>query len=301
MKTNLAQFETFYWVARLGGFHAAARRQGLTQPTVSVRVRELETALGVRLFDRSRRRAEITPDGQEVLERAEQILRLAGDIEQSVRQRGPLHGLLRLGAVETVALTTLSNLLPRLRAAFPDLRVELSVDMGTTLSRKLNARDLDIAVITDPQLGDGLVAEPVGRIVLRWVASPRLGLPRRSLTPADLAAFQIFTGSEPSTLRSVALDWFRQAGLEPALVNSSNSHMLMAQFVAANHGVAVLPPAILGAEIRAGLVRVLTTRPPVEPPHLYICGPRDRRRAELRPVVEMIREALRRSGLFGTG
>jgi DNA-binding transcriptional LysR family regulator len=299
MRTNLAQFETFYWVARLGGFHAAARRQGLTQPTVSARVRELEGALGVRLFDRTRRRAEITPEGQEVLERAEQILRIAGDIEQTVRQQGPLRGLLRLGAVETVALTALTELLPRLRTAFPELRVELSVDMGSALCRLLNARELDLAVVTDPRLADGFSAEPVGRILLRWVASPKLGLPRRPLVPADLTPYQIFTGPEPSTLRAVMFDWFREAELEPRHVNTSNSHMLMAKLVAAQLGVAVLPPAILESEISAGALRVLTTRPAVSAPHLYVCTPQDRRHAELRPVIGMIRAALRQSGLFG--
>ena len=55
MRLTLAQIETFYWIARLGSFHAAARRLSLTQPSISGRIRELELDLGCALFDRTGR------------------------------------------------------------------------------------------------------------------------------------------------------------------------------------------------------------------------------------------------------
>src|SRR5690348_15899394 len=104
-------------------------------------------------------------------------------MERTVQRRDPMRGLLRLGAVESVALMALTGLLSRLPANFPELRIELTVDVGTLLSRKLNARQLDLAIVTDPEPDNQVVAKEIGRIELCWVASPRLGLPNRELKP----------------------------------------------------------------------------------------------------------------------
>ena len=207
MKASFLQLETFYWVARLGSFHAAARHLRLTQPTISTRIRELETSLAVNLFDRTHHRAKITAAGRDILAKTKQILRLANELEHTLRQRDPMRGLLRLGAVESVALMALPELLSRLTGSFPGLRVELTVDVGTLLSRKLNARQLDLAIVTDPEPDDRVVARKIGSIELGWVASPRLPLPKRELEPADLAPLQIITNPEPSTLHTIIMEW----------------------------------------------------------------------------------------------
>src|SRR5882724_9783769 len=111
MRASLPQLESFYWVARLGSFHAAARRQNLTQPTISARIRELEASLGIKLFERSNRRAEITAIGYSILAQTEQILRTADEIDQQIYRRDPMRGLLRLGSAESAALSGLTEML----------------------------------------------------------------------------------------------------------------------------------------------------------------------------------------------
>src|SRR5262245_58649325 len=103
MRVSLPQIETFYWIARLGSFHAASRRLNVTQPTVSVRIRELEQELGCRLFLRAQGRASLTPEGQAALLHAERMLTLAQEMKNETLPGGGLRGLLRLGVVETVA------------------------------------------------------------------------------------------------------------------------------------------------------------------------------------------------------
>jgi DNA-binding transcriptional LysR family regulator len=73
-RSSLAQLEAFYWVARLGGFRAAAEQLHRTQPTISLRIQELESALGVALFDRSGSRIQLTGAGREMMPYVEQIL-----------------------------------------------------------------------------------------------------------------------------------------------------------------------------------------------------------------------------------
>ncbi|RZI98278.1 MAG: LysR family transcriptional regulator, partial [Haliea sp.] len=152
MRASIAQLEAFYWIARLGSFHAAARHLHVTQPTISARISELEQTLGTRLFNRTRQRAELTARGRGIVESVERLLKLSDDIALHTQSGRTLRGLLRLGAVESVALLTLPRLLPRFVARYPELKVELTLDVGSELNRKLNAGELDIAVLTDPRV-----------------------------------------------------------------------------------------------------------------------------------------------------
>lgn len=297
MKATLLQLETFYWIARLGSFHAAARHLRLTQPTISSRIRELEASLAVDLFDRINQRAEITAAGRDVLAKTKQILQLTNDLERTLQQRDPMRGLLRLGAVESVALMALPDLLSRLKESFPELRVELTVDVGTLLSRKLNARHLDLAIVTDPEPNDLVVARKIGSIELGWIASPELSLPRRELVPADLASFQIITNPEPSTLHTIIMEWFGRDDLEPEYVSACNSHALMSQLVCAGHAIAVLPVKTLRSEIRSEKLRVLATRPRIGPRPVFICQARDNASPGTDTIIRIAREILWRSGL----
>jgi len=298
MKASFLQLETFYWAARLGSFHAAARHLRLTQPTISARIRELEASLAVSLFDRVHQRAEITAAGRDILAKTRQILRLANDLERTLHQRDPMRGLLRLGAVESVALMALPELLSRLKASFPELRVELTVDVGTLLSRKLNARQLDLAIVTDPEPDDRVVARKMGSIELGWIACPGLSLPKRELEPADLAPVQIITNPEPSTLHTIIMEWFGQAGFEPEHVSACNSHTLMSQLVCAGHAIAVLPFRTMRSEIRSGRLKVLTTRPRIAPRPLFICQARENASPGTDTIIRIGSEVLRQSGLL---
>ena len=82
MRLTLAQIETFYWIARLGSFHAAARQLCVTQPSVSGRIRELERELGCALFDRTGGRARLTETGKAIRQQAETMLSLARGISR---------------------------------------------------------------------------------------------------------------------------------------------------------------------------------------------------------------------------
>ena len=116
MRITLQQIESFYWVARLGGFHAAARHQHLTQPTISARIQELEAQIGSSLFERERSRSELTALGREAMAQAEEIIRMVDAFGRMATQRDPMLGLLRLGVNESTALGGLTELLSQLGA-----------------------------------------------------------------------------------------------------------------------------------------------------------------------------------------
>jgi DNA-binding transcriptional LysR family regulator len=263
MRASIAQLEAFYWIARLGSFHAAARHLNVTQPTISARVVELESTLGTRLFERTRQRAELTARGRGIVDPVDRMLKLSDDIALHSQSGRGLRGLLRLGAVESVALMTLPKLLPRFVARYPDLKVELTLDVGSALNRKLNAGELDVAVLTDPQVSETVTVEAVGRIELGWFVGPQMKLPNRIIVPGDLHATPILTMPSPSTIFRATTGWFAEGRQDPLHLSTCNSLMLIARLVAAGQGAAVLPPAMVRNEVESGQLRALRTKPDV--------------------------------------
>lgn len=296
MRPTLAQLEAFYWIGRLGGFHAAARHLHLTQPTVSARVAELELSIGVRLFERVRQRATLTPRGREILSSVERMLKISDEISLHQNEPSTLRGLLRLGAVESVALFTLPILLPRLRANYPEMKIELTIDIGSVLSRKLNSRELDVAILTDAQVGESVEVERVGKIEYSWVASPQFQLPERALVPADLSIIPVLANPNPSTIFGVMTDWFRTGNVEPEHVTMCNSLALMSRLVIAGYGLAILQPQILQAEIKSGQIRLVPSIPKVQSRTMVVAYYAHSR--AYRPLVEMICDALHESELL---
>jgi DNA-binding transcriptional LysR family regulator len=205
-----------------------------------------------------------------------------------------MRGLLRVGAVESVALSCMPELLARLKERFAALKVELSVDVSTQLCVRLNERAIDLAFVTDPDVGAHVSSERIGPIRLEWLASPKLGLPDRVLRPSDLAACQIITNPRRSQLYETTERWFASGNIRPAHVSTSNSLSLMVRYVMAGFGISILPPAILSDELRDGSVRVLRIRPGIQPRILHASYARDRGSAGLQEVIAMMASIVRR-------
>jgi len=297
MRLSLPQLETFYWIARLGGFHAAARHLHLTQPTISTRIQELEETLGVKLLERGRQRVELTPAGRDVLTQAEKMLHLADEMQHLRGRRDPMRGLLRLGTNESTAMAGLLDLLAQLNKTYPDLRIELTIDVGAALSRKLNARELDVAILSDPISAPHVVDEAIGKADFQWVAATGISLPKGDFTPADIASRRIVVTPSPSTLYQVAADWFRSADCEPENLGTCNSMLLMTKLVAAGHAVSVLPVAVVQAEIDAGVIQTLPVKPTIAPRPYYVSYLREEERLG-GMLTRMAREILLQSGLL---
>jgi DNA-binding transcriptional LysR family regulator len=269
MRISLQQIETFYWVARLGGFHAAARHQHLTQPTISARIQEFEEHLGTQLFTRGRSRSELTLAGRDALVSAEQVLKLAEKLEQIAQHTDPMYGLLRLGANESAAHAGLAELLTQLKTRYPQMKIELTIDVGVVLAHKLGTHELDVAILNDAPGAPHVVQRVIGRSDLHWVASPKL-VAERNVTPHELASMPVITVSQPSSNHSLVVNWFRSAGCSPDNISSCNSLAMMLRLVAAGHAAAVLSPAIMRTEIDAGLIHVLNTAHPITQQEFFV-------------------------------
>lgn len=298
MKPSIQQLESFYWIARLGSVHAAARHQHLTQPALTARLRELEDIIGTKLFDRSGYRAELTPAGRELLVYAEKILQLSDEMLNLPGIANPVHGLLRLGVNESTAMVGLSNLLTRVKAMYPALKIELTVEIGATLSKKLNARELDIAILTNPVSAPHITDEALGSAELNWIASVSQKFTSKVLTPRDMAELAILTLPPQSALHEVVTEWFRSGSCRFDQSGHCNSLALIMDLVAAGHGIAILPRSIVQKKLAHGVVQLLTVTPALPKASYFVSYVQEVSHLARNTLIPLARTTLSEAGLF---
>jgi DNA-binding transcriptional LysR family regulator len=238
---NLSALETFYWIVRLGTFHAAARKLNVSQAAVSARIRELETSLGLRLFDRVGRSVRQTPHGRKVYEHADRIL---GEVESLLQHTGAspaVFGIVRIGAGELLARLWLPDMLDELQRRYPDLVFDVEVDVTVNLHQKLLQGDIDIAFLARPIQGPDLKVFPLMELEMCWVGAARLIESGQRATPEELAAMPVLTLPPVSSLHAQTQNWFATHDLQPRRQHVCNSVALLMRLVALGLGVAILP------------------------------------------------------------
>lgn len=170
------QLKTLLAIQSHGTFAQAADLVGLTPSAVSQQVHALEDELRVTIFDRTKRPPRITPDGLQVIEMAEDILRRAEDAKASLRG-DQIAGTLMLGSVRSSALNLLPRAMVQMRGRYPDLKPSLRVSLSSTL----------IADVAGGRLDAAIVAEHLGiPNTLRW--SPFLREPLWLIVPRGMEA-----------------------------------------------------------------------------------------------------------------
>jgi LysR family hydrogen peroxide-inducible transcriptional activator len=148
---TIKQLQYLVALHRTGHFGRAADSCFVTQSTLSAGLRELETLLGVTLVERNRRVVRFTPLGEQVVARAWRLLAEADAIAELARASGkPLAGDLRLGVIPTIAPFLLPALLPRLRAAWPELRLFLREEQSGAACDALARGQLDCLLLALP-------------------------------------------------------------------------------------------------------------------------------------------------------
>lgn len=148
---TLRQLRYLVALAEHRHFGRAAEACFATQSTLSAGLQELETLLGVTLVERTKRRVMPTPLGEEVVARARVVLRGAEEISELAQaSRLPLSAALRLGVIPTIGPYLLPQTLPRLRRAYPSLRLYLREDQTARLLERLAGGDLDLVLLALP-------------------------------------------------------------------------------------------------------------------------------------------------------
>lgn len=293
MRITLMQIEAFYWTARLGGVHAASRHLHLTQPAISSRIREMESLLDVKLFDRSKQRMTLTADGHVALRHAELALNNSSQLEQFAAKRKQ-HRRLRLGADECSAMVGLTAVIAEIKAHFPEVTLEITIDVGAVLNRKLNDHELDLALLTNPATREDVTDIFIGWMTFQWVASPQLAIDADPFLPLHAGAHPIVTHSAPSTLYSVVENWLKDGGAASQAFHSSNSLAFMAKLVSAGHAIGILPVPLIREMLALGVLKTLPCNPPIPAARFCLSYMTEMPDMQIDALVNITRETLLR-------
>lgn len=248
-----------------GSFVAAAEAVGVTQPTLSAGIKELEAALGEVLVERGRAGAVLTPAGAEAAERAERALRDVEDLVRAVQAAGkPFSGTFRLGAIPTIAPFLLPRVLPLLKKKFPRLQLQLREDLTARLIEGLRTRTLDAAVIALPYVAQGIQSVPVAEDEFLLVCPQNHPLAARNdLAPEHLKDEDVLLLQDGHCLREHALSVCRAGPGKRGADVGATSLPTLVQMVAGGMGVTLLPKLAAEGGVAAGAHVAL--RPFAEP------------------------------------
>jgi DNA-binding transcriptional LysR family regulator len=259
---KLAWLETLEAVARHGSFTRAAETLHLTQPAVSLHVRELESVLGRPLLERVGKRVSATTAGEILMQHASRAFAELEAAEQALAALdGVVAGRVRLGTGATASIHLLPPVFRELRDAFP--RLDLRVSTGNTpdVVRDLMQGHLDIALVTEPA-PDGLVV--LGSYVDPLVATVPDGHPllaRRHLTPADIGNEALILYPAGSGIRVVIDDWLRRGAPRADSVMEIGSAEAIKKLVGAGLGVSLLSEHSVRDEVGRGEFHTRALRP----------------------------------------
>lgn len=296
MRFTLPQLEALVWVVRLGSFRAAAMRLCITQPAISVRLRELEQVVGGDLFQRGSYRAHPTVLGRQIAWQAERVLEQAEAFERRLVGAQELTGPIRIGVADTFAMTCGSRLMREIERRHPGVQAELRTDFSVRLDASLRGGDLDIAVLTSPTPDPLIQIRPLIDLPLQWVGNPQrlkalsASGRRRIHGPAEIADLPIVTNPSPSNLYFSIAEWFQRAGVQPARLITCNSLGIMARLACDGTGLSLLPVGILRDEISRGSLAIVRTEPPIAPHEAAVAFRQDFPGGGLTLLADLIKE-----------
>ena len=256
INVTLRQLRYFDALARHGHFGRAAQACAISQPALSMQIKELEEALGGVLLERSARQVSLTRFGEDLARRVRDILRSVdelGDFARASRDR--LAGRLRIGMIPTVAPYLLPKIIGNLTQAHPELDIQVREGLTPKLIQELAEGRLDTAIVALP------VSETSLKEVALFTENFLLVRPRKdegSPVPSRemLREMRLLLLEEGHCFRGQALSFCKMKSSPPREMLDANSLSTLVQMVSAGIGVTLIPEMAVAVETRSASVSV---------------------------------------------
>lgn len=268
---TLQQLRYLVAVADTLSFSRAADICNVTQPTLSMQIKELEQRLSVRLIERTRARVIVTPVGQEITRRARAVLAEIDDIREIARNDDPdaTQAVLQMGVVQTVGAYVLAVAMPAIRDGFPALRLFVHEDRAEALARQLADGARDVLLLPDQIARPGLISQPLitEPLMLVLPADHRLARLDR-IAPGDLAGETILSMEGGAVLQDDIARLCADTGAIHARDYEGTTLDTLRQMVATGMGLSLLPALYVRSEVlreQQVVARPLSARAPVRP------------------------------------
>lgn len=253
---TLKQLRYFEALARNGHFGRAADTCAISQPAMSMQIKELEESLGAELFERGARQVRLTNLGEEFSSRVRNILRSVDELEDLARaSRERLVGRLRLGVIPTVAPYLLPSIMSNLTRLSPGLDIQVRETLTQKLIQELAEGRLDTAIVALP------VSEPSLRevalfsedfVLVRPAEDEGKPVPNREM----LREMRLLLLEEGHCFRDQAISFCNLHSAAPRELLDGSSLSTLVQLVSAGIGVTLIPEMAVAVEARSASVSV---------------------------------------------
>jgi DNA-binding transcriptional LysR family regulator len=262
---NPAHVRTLQQVVRRGSFSRAAEDLRLSQPAVSLHIRQLEERVGLRLVERVGKRAFATRAGEILLSHAERAFDEIEAARQAIEAlRGVVAGRLRLGTGATASIHLLPQLFRRLHAEHPALELVVVTGNSGEMAAAVVANQLDLALVTLPVSARSLAITPLAIDPLVAIAPAGREWRRRApFTARDLARHPLILYERGGTIRRVIDQWFRRGRATPRVAMELGNAEAIKRLVGAGLGLSIASTMAVRAEVKAGALRAIPLAPPL--------------------------------------
>jgi LysR family hydrogen peroxide-inducible transcriptional activator len=298
---TLRQLRYLASLARHRHFGHAAEECAVTQPALSMQMKQLEREIGADLVERRPNDIALTETGAEVAARAERILAAVRDLVDFARHRDLLSGPLKLGIIPTLAPYLLPLLLPLLQQRYPALRLDVRETQTQVLVDELAGGALDCLLLALPAEGADVETLPLFDDRFLLAAPAAEPLPRRRLTIDDVDQRRLILLEEGHCLRDQALAFCaarrRDAAAGPTFTSlGATSLTTVMQMVANGYGVTLVPEIAADVEVRDARVKLSRFAAPEPGRSIGLAFRRTSpRRRDFEALGEIVTSALRRA------
>ncbi|WP_439628876.1 LysR substrate-binding domain-containing protein [Shinella sp.] len=259
---TLKQLRYFEALARHGRFRHAADACAISQPALSMQIKELEEELGNDLFERSAREVKLTAFGQTFAMRVRGILRAVDELGDLARaSRTPFLSRLRIGIIPTVAPYLLPAIINDLNKTFDGIQIEVRETMTAKLIQELGQGDLDMAIValpvSEPSLTELKLFEEEFVLVRH-----REDEGKPTPEPDKLREMRLLLLEEGHCFRDQALSFCRIGSARPREVMEGSSLSTLVQMVGAGIGITLIPEMAVPVETRSAQVSIARFQTP---------------------------------------
>ncbi|UDF32201.1 UNVERIFIED_ORG: hydrogen peroxide-inducible genes activator (plasmid) [Roseateles sp. XES5] len=259
---TLKQLRYFEALTRHGRFRLAAEACAISQPALSMQIKELEAELGNDLFERSARDVKLTAFGETFAHRARDILRAVDELGELARAaRNPFLARLRIGIIPTVAPYLLPAIINDLTSAFDGIQIDVRETQTARLLQELLQGELDLAIValpvSEPSLTELKLFEE-DFVLVRHSDDEGRPVPERDA----LREMRLLLLEEGHCFREQALSFCRIGSARPREIMEGSSLSTLVQMVGAGIGVTLIPEMAVPVETRSAPVSIARFPPP---------------------------------------
>ncbi len=246
---TIRHLKIFIAVAAEENITKASEKLYVTQPTISIAIKEIEEHYGILLFERMNQRLRITHEGKKFLSYATHIINLFDDMEKTFGNPDSL-GDLRIGSSVTFGIRNMADLVNRFGEIYPYIHARVQIDSSDIIEKKILSNELDLAVIEGVVHSDYISSKEIQKDKLIAVCSPAYPLARQPhISLADFASERFLLREKNSGIHELFENAISLHGFKITPSWESTSVQALIQAARKSIGIAILPEKLVEPEL----------------------------------------------------